>query len=668
MIIKRLRILIYLIGINVGAQSQNQNYWEDIIEQLSVDQENSTNWENEIQELYDKIKEPYNLNTITKEQLESFPFLTDIQIENILAYLYVNGPMKSVYELQLIAEIDWQTIQYLLPFVTVLPVTHKEKYPRLSDIIKYGKNELMGRIDIPFYKRKGYDKKYLGPSFYHSMRYTFQYKNQLYAGIVMEKDGGEPFGALHNKKGYDSYSFYFLITDFRRIKALAIGNYRLSFGQGLVISNNFRLGKTTTLTSMDTRNTGINKHSSTDEYNYFRGIAGTMRIKNMEISAFYSNRSLDGITTEESITSINKTGLHRTQTEADRRGVINQQLTGSNITYRKNQFKAGITGIYYFFDNPYEPQIREYSKYNMRGNNFFNLGIDYRYRWNRLLVFGETAYGKKGGIATLNSIQYEFTNYKIMALYRHYAYDYWAMYARSFSEGTSIQNENGIYLAVDGSIYRNWKLFASVDIFAFPWKKYLVDKPSRGIDGQLQLTYTPIRTIQTLIRYRYKKKEKNYTDKEKNKSVIPYHHHRLRFQIKYTTITIRSRTTIDYNKFYFTGQQASDGYIISQMLGYELPSFPLRFEIQGSYFSTDDYNSRVYMYEKGLLNAFYTPSYQGKGFRGIAHVRWDMNKHVMIIGKIGETYYTDRDEIGSGDDLIQDNKKIDLQIQVRVKF
>ncbi|GAE85705.1 hypothetical protein JCM10512_4160 [Bacteroides reticulotermitis JCM 10512] len=91
-------------------------------------------------------------------------------------------------------------------------------------------------------------------------------------------------------------------------------------------------------------------------------------------------------------------------------------------------------------------------------------------------------------------------------------------------------------------------------------------------------------------------------------------------------------------------------------------------EVQGSYFSTDDYDSRVYAAEKGLLYTFFTPSFQGHGVRCSAHLRYDLNTHWMFIAKFGETIYSDRDEIGSGNDLIRGNKKADVQMQLRVKF
>ena len=41
---------------------------------------------------------------------------------------------------------------------------------------------------------------------------------------------------------------------------------------------------------------------------------------------------------------------------------------------------------------------------------------------------------------------------------------------------------------------------------------------------------------------------------------------------------------------------------------------------------------------------------------------------MMIMAKVGQTRYHDRDEIGSGLDLIRGNKKADAQLQVRYKL
>ena len=660
-----------------SAQNPSENLMEEVLEDLSVNNDinnsvNSLNWENELEELSNRLQEPVNLNSATREQLEQFPFLSDIQIEHLLAYIYIHGQMETIYELQLVEELDRQTIQYLLPFVCIKAINNEPAFrwkTMLKDAGRYGKNEVLTRLDIPFYKRKGYEHTYLGPSVYNSVKYTFRYRDQLYAGGVAEKDAGEPFAALHNRYGYDYYSFYLLLQNCGRLKLLAVGNYRLSFGQGLVMSTDYLMGKTIYASSFNNRSTGIKKHSSTDEYNYFRGVATTVALtKRLSVSAFYSHRNMDGVVTDGEITSVYKTGLHRSRKEADKKNLLTSQLTGGNVSYQQNHIRLGITGVYYVFNRPYEPELTGYSKYNIHGNHFYNLGIDYAYRWRRFSFQGETAIGKQGW-ASLNRLQYSpVQDIQFMLIHRFYSYDYWAMYAHSFGEGSTVQNEQGYYVGLETTPFSHWRFFVSFDLFSFPWKKYRINKPSRGTDGLIQATFTPRTNLSMYLKYRYKQKERDLTG-SKGTLTLPIFHHQLRNRLNYSLNDVfSSRTTLDYNHFHSQDRAATKGYQVTQMISSQLPWTRLFADVQGSYFCTDDYDSRVYVSEKGLLYTFYTPSFQGRGFRCAVRLRYELNKHWLFITKFGETIYLNRNEIGSGNDLIYGNKKADIQMQLRIKF
>ena len=660
-----------------SAQNPSENLMEEVLEDLSVNNDinnsvNSLNWENELEELSNRLQEPVNLNSATREQLEQFPFLSDIQIEHLLAYIYIHGQMETIYELQLVEELDRQTIQYLLPFVCIKAINNEPAFrwkTMLKDAGRYGKNEVLTRLDIPFYKRKGYEHTYLGPSVYNSVKYTFRYRDQLYAGGVAEKDAGEPFAALHNRYGYDYYSFYLLLQNCGRLKSLAVGNYRLSFGQGLVMSTDYLMGKTIYASSFNNRSTGIKKHSSTDEYNYFRGVATTVALtKRLSVSAFYSHRNMDGVVTDGEITSVYKTGLHRSRKEADKKNLLTSQLTGGNVSYQQNHIRLGITGVYYVFNRPYEPELTGYSKYNIHGNHFYNLGIDYAYRWRRFSFQGETAIGKQGW-ASLNRLQYSpVQDIQFMLIHRFYSYDYWAMYAHSFGEGSTVQNEQGYYVGLETTPFSHWRFFVSFDLFSFPWKKYRINKPSRGTDGLIQATFTPRTNLSMYLKYRYKQKERDLTG-SKGTLTLPIFHHQLRYRLNYSLNDVfSSRTTLDYNHFHSQDRAADIGYQVTQMISSQLPWARLFADVQGSYFFTDSYDSRIYAAEKGLLYTFYTPSFQGRGFRCSVRLRYELNKHWLFITKFGETIYLDRNEIGSGNDLIRGNKKADVQMQLRIKF
>ena len=181
---------MFLFVDNLSAQ----NTWEEVVEQLVVDEEeDSYQWESLMEELADLKEHPININTATKEQLQRFPFLSDRLIENILYYLYKYGAMYSEKELLMVEDMDRNTIRYLLPFITFQPVEKEKNKLNIKQILKYGKHELSTRFDVPFYTKAGYRSNYLGYGFYHNMRYSFRYSDKIYVGITAEKDAGEPF-------------------------------------------------------------------------------------------------------------------------------------------------------------------------------------------------------------------------------------------------------------------------------------------------------------------------------------------------------------------------------------------------------------------------------------------------------------------------------------------
>ena len=77
----RIKLLLITLLISVALQAQHTDLWllEENLEQLAIESD-ATDWEDELEELSYRLREKINLNTATKEQLEMFPFLSDIQI------------------------------------------------------------------------------------------------------------------------------------------------------------------------------------------------------------------------------------------------------------------------------------------------------------------------------------------------------------------------------------------------------------------------------------------------------------------------------------------------------------------------------------------------------------------------------------------------------------
>lgn len=674
----RYLLLCGLLCVIIGMQAQQVTLlvpWQEELEQLGMngEEELDADWQDELEELTRRMEEPLDLNTATRKQLEQFFFLTDKQIENLLAYLYLHGPMQTVSELQMVEEMDRESIERLLPLVCVKPVQKGGGVPGFKQMMKYGQHEWLTRLDIPLYTRKGYEKSYLGPSLYHSLRYRFRYGDRFQVGVTAEKDAGEPMFALHNRKGYDWYSPFLLLKEMGWLKALALGHYRMSFGQGLVLGNNFLFGKSFSLATTEQRTEGIRAHTSTDEYNYFRGVAATLQpIPSVNFTLFYSHRSLDGVVQQDTITSIYKTGLHRSQAEVDKREMCFMQAAGGRLAFQKQGIRLGVTALGYGFNHPYSPNYRNYARYNIQGARFYNVGMDYSYRSAHFSWTGEMAKGKQG-YALLNQLGYRFSpDYRLLLVHRYYTHDYWAFFAHSFSEGSAPQNENGWYLAAEASPWAAWRLFASVDLFSFPWWKYRISRPSQGVDVRFQATYRPYDDMEMYLQYVYKRKERDVTQTGGGVT-LPIYHHRLRYRLNLSAGDFSLRTTADFNHF---RQQDGGGYRFTPQIGwaatqlceYAPSRFPLSVSLQGSYFQTDDYDARVYIAERGMLYTFRVPSFSGRGWRYSAEARYEWKKRVMLLAKFGQTIYLDRTSIGTGNDQIAGNYKGDIQLQFRLKL
>jgi hypothetical protein len=172
-----------------------------------------------------------------------------------------------------------------------------------------------------------------------------------------------------------------------------------------------------------------------------------------------------------------------------------------------------------------------------------------------------------------------------------------------------------------------------------------------------------------LIRYRYKNKHKDFNPEVGDKVTLPYVQQKWRYQLNYSPVDeLMLKTTVDVVHNAHRGQKASQGFLIGQSAGYKFQKLPLQLDAGFAYFQTDDYASRISMYEKGLLYSFNIPSFYGKGERYTFNARYEWNNRIIIQAKYAMTHYRDREVISSGLEQIEGNMKSDLYLQLRLKF
>ena len=128
------------------------------------------------------------------------------------------------------------------------------------------------------------------------------------------------------------------------------------------------------------------------------------------------------------------------------------------------------------------------------------------------------------------------------------------------------------------------------------------------------------------------------------------------------------KTTVDAVYNAYQHQKASQGILVGQSLGYQFQKIPLQLDLSAAWFHTDDYSSRISLYEKGLLYGFHIPSFYGKGERYTLNGKFEWNQSIILQAKYALTHYRDRKIISSGMEQINGNMKSDLYLQLRLKF
>src|SRR6476469_8383860 len=248
---------------------------------------------------------PINLNTATREELRSLLLLNENQITTLLKHREVNGDLLSVYELQSIEGYDLRTITRILPFVSVQTGgTNTSRGNLWQRIAREDNNALYLRYERVLQQRQGYTPptiyqgqpttRYLGSADKMLIRYRVSHTKDFSVGFSMEKDAGEQivWNPKNGQFGADYVSAHLLLQERGKLKALALGDYQLQFGQGLLLSSGLGVGKgAETITTLRRSSVGVRAYSSLLENTFFRGAAATYQVTpTVQASAFASHK------------------------------------------------------------------------------------------------------------------------------------------------------------------------------------------------------------------------------------------------------------------------------------------------------------------------------------------------------------------------------------------
>ncbi len=630
-----------------------------------------------LQELDHFRKNPINLNAAEAEELKQLRIVTDLQIANLIAYRNLFGKLISIYELQAVPAWDVNTIRKLLPFVTTdIPVSLKEETGKR---FREGEHSLLLRVTQVLERSDGFDKsttgtKYLGSPQRIFFRYRYTYKNLLQFGLVGDKDAGEQFLKGAQNKGFDFYSFHLFARKIGIIQSLALGDFSVNLGQGLIQWQGLAFKKSVDVMGVKRQSAVLRPYSSAGEFYFHRGAGITIRKGKIESTAFASFRKFGGnfvadtVNNEDFVSSFLTSGYHRTPSEIADRNNLSQTAFGGNIIYRGNSWHIGLNGIYYKFSLPVEKRSEPYNLYAISGDNWYNFSVDYSYTYKNLHFFGEAAADRHFNKAFVNGLLLSVDpRVDISFVQRTIHKAYQSINGNAFTENTYPTNETGFYTGIAIRPAMGWRVDLYGDIYKFPWLKYLVDAPSHGRDYLVQLTYTPNRQAEIYTRFRNETKQSNQSDNSTvTNFLVSIPKQSWRTQVSYkisSSITLRNRFELlwyDHN-----GVNKENGFLSFADIIYKPLLKPFSGVMRLQYFETDGYNSRIYAYENDVLYSYSIPAFSDKGFRYYLNLNYDLSKKVSFWLRWAQTIYRDKNTVGSGLDEIPRNRKTEVKAQVR---
>lgn len=675
-----LLIILMIVAKTVTAQTAQEREIETIIEAAAENLPEDYDYSELIGQLNNYRQHPLNLNKATTAQLQDLLFLSALQINALQVHIQNNGKIIDLLELQSIDLFDLQTIQKLLPFVTI-SADLDFNLVNLKNIFKYGKHDFIFRYGEVLQAQKGFiipkDSKlshYTGNAEKLLARYRFDFQNRIQFNLNMEKDAGEQFFAGKNSTGFDFYSASLAFKNFGLINKLVVGDFSLQFGQGLGLYTGFSFGKNADATLVPKVARGLTPYSSTNEINYFRGFATTLKWKTIELTPFVSYQPIDATVqtsaNPEYVSSLGTTGYHRTATEITNKNAADQLTYGFNFNYTKHNLKTGFTAYNTQFEYPIQRRANSYNQYDFVGKELNNLSFYYDYSYHNFYFFGETAKSLGGGAATINGVLTSFSsNISLVLLYRDYNKSYHSFYNQAFAESTNPVNEHGYYSGLNWRFSSRWNFSAYADFFQFPWLKFQVSQPNtKGYELLGRLTYAPTNRFATYLNYRFKQKQQN-NDNAKIKALDEVSYQDLRFDIAYPisrNISLRNRAeVVKYQK----GLPAAEyGFMVYQDLLYRPKTSRISGNCRLAWFKTASYDSRVYSFENDVLYSYTILPLQHTGFRTYANLQYTFKKGLDFWFRYSAYLYKGESTVGSGLDEIQGNKKSEVRLQMRYRF
>lgn len=625
---------------------QQDSLWmlESAIDNYEMQMENSEEMEGVSEEFLEQLESSQsgkpNLNDLNYEVAINRLLLSDYQYYQLQLYIEEYGQLYSIYELDAIEGFTVKD-RLRLTVMAVIAPPPKPK-PTFKELWKSSKSVLWVRYGQVVEQQAGYDttrsNHYDGSPAHVQFRYDYSIRQQFGFRIAGEKDAGEQFFRGEQKNGFDHYSGSVYVKNLKWLKCAVLGDYRLNFGQGLVLGSSMMSGKGGDVSTIRRFAEGVRPVATTNESELFQGGAATLGNSNWSGSLFV------GTITES-----------------------NRNAFGGAVSYRRANFSVGLHTV--CFGEYADTALAREKWQALFHPNRVNAGLSYHAIWRKQLIFGEMAVNETGKISMLHTAVFTVNPlFRFATLVRYYATGYEAPMGRAFRVTSGDCGELGAYLA--GHIVLSRKVEADFffDYYRLLWLSYQTDAPIQGADGGVTLTCQLSRKSTLMMRYQWRSKPKNASGEDYLRRVMDQNRHRIRLQWTnepFPLLKLKTEVSAVFNRT--EGTKWNKGILMYQDLVLALKRPQLSLYLRVAYFDTDSYDERLYAYENDVYYAFTVGSYYYQGLRAYLMLRYKI-QNLSIWLRVSRTHYLNKETISSGLTEIDKPHKTEVKVQGMYRF
>ena len=169
------------------------------------------------------------------DDLKRFHLLSEVQINNLIAYRGKTGTIYSLYELAAVDGLTPDILEKLEPFISFEVLEEQSGKKRSSTDLLMRSNRTFSSGQTDQTKFEGSPERY-----YFRMKHV---STRMEFGVLAEKDPGEAFFSQSNKQGFDYVNAFANFRIGQKDTRIFVGGYHVRFGQGLVAWQGFSKGQ-----------------------------------------------------------------------------------------------------------------------------------------------------------------------------------------------------------------------------------------------------------------------------------------------------------------------------------------------------------------------------------------------------------------------------------------